>query len=130
MELNQVVSDQGSGIKACSNDLSSQHIPELFHAQHELTKATSAPLSAQEGEFERNLAKSEEKLKKVLEKHGEQSENASKTAVTRNLSQYGYDVRRKRCKTVREAKNGKNPSSHRIRLSAMSLIFSFSTLLL
>lgn len=104
MELNQVVSDQGSGIKSCANDLGAHHVPELFHAQQELTKATSAPLAAQEREFERNLVEAEEKLNKAIKKHGEGSEKALKATSARNLIRFGYEARKERRKKVREAK--------------------------
>ena len=52
LELGQVVSDLCGGIRACTNELGAQHIPELFHAQYEITKATAGALNAQKREFE------------------------------------------------------------------------------
>lgn len=121
MELNQVVSDQGTGIRSCSNDLGAQHIPELFHAQHELTKATSAPLAAQAREFEKNLAKAEEKLCKAVKKYGKNSERASKAASIRNLSRHGYEVRKERCAKVREAKKALGRIHHPINIDTGKL---------
>lgn len=121
LELNQVVSDQGTGICSCSKDLGAQHIPELFHAQHELTKATSAPLAAQEREFKTNLAKTEEKLSKIIKKHDEKSEKTLKIVATRNLSEHGHEIRKGRCIKVREAKKELGRVHHPIDLNTGKL---------
>lgn len=121
LELGQVVSDQGSGIKSCSNELGAHHIPELFHAQHELTKATSAPLAGQEREFEKKLAKAEEKYSKVIKKHGEHSEKTSQATAARNLSRHGLEIRKERRKKVREAKKELGKIHHPINLETGTL---------
>jgi hypothetical protein len=104
LELQQVVSDQGSGIRSCSEILGVRHVAELFHAQHELTKATSAPLSAQEREFEKSLSEAEEKLKKKIERYGADSNEAQGARATRNLKHHGLEMRKERRQKVREAK--------------------------
>ncbi|MGA8163397.1 MAG: DUF6399 domain-containing protein, partial [Waddliaceae bacterium] len=94
---------------------------ELFHAQHELTKATSAPLVAQEREFEMNLAKAEKKLSKVVKQHGKNSGKTSKAAEIRNLNQHGYEVRKERCTKVREAKKELGRIHHPINMDTGKL---------
>jgi hypothetical protein len=101
--------------------LSAQHIPELFHAQHELTKATSAPLAAQERELKKNLAQAEEKLNKIIKKHSEKSEKALKAAATYNLSKHGHEMRKERCTKVREAKKELGRVHHPIDLNTGKL---------
>jgi hypothetical protein len=68
VELGQVVSDLCGAIRAVTKDLGAQHISELFHAQHEISKATSAPLSSQERHAERALNEAKEHIKKIKEK--------------------------------------------------------------
>ena len=55
VELGQVVSDLCGAIRAVTKDLGAEHISELFHAQHEISKATSAPLGSQERHAENAL---------------------------------------------------------------------------
>lgn len=68
VEISQVVSDLCGAIRAVTKDLGAEHIPELFHAQYEISKATSAPLAAQERYSEKALNDAEEKLKKAQTK--------------------------------------------------------------
>ena len=68
VDLGQVVSDLCGAIRAVTKDLGAQHISELFHAQHEINKATSAPLSSQERHAEKALNEAEEYIKKIKEK--------------------------------------------------------------
>jgi hypothetical protein len=68
VELGQVVSDLCGAIRSVTKDLGAQHISELFHAQHEISKATSAPLSSQERHAEKALNEAEEHIKKIKEK--------------------------------------------------------------
>ena len=65
IEISQVVSDLCGAIRAVTKDLGAEHISELFHAQHEISKATSAPLAAQERYSEKALNEAEEKIKKI-----------------------------------------------------------------
>lgn len=67
VELGQVVSDLCGAIRAVTKDLGAEHISELFHAQHEISKATSAPLASQERHAEIALNKAEETIKKIQE---------------------------------------------------------------
>ena len=41
IELAQVVSDLCGGIRSSAKELGATHIPELFHAQYEISKATA-----------------------------------------------------------------------------------------
>jgi hypothetical protein len=103
LDIQQVVSDQGSGIVACAKALGAEHTPELFHAQQELTKATSAPLSKQEKEFENGLNAAEEKLSKQIKRHGSNSQQAKEASIERNLKQYGLEVRQERRRRAKKA---------------------------
>jgi hypothetical protein len=67
IELGQVVSDLCGAIRAVTKDLGAEHISELFHAQHEISKATSAPLASQVRHAENTLNKAEETIKKIQE---------------------------------------------------------------
>ena len=67
VELGQVVSDLCGAIRAVTNDLGAEHISELFHAQYEISKATSAPLASQERHAGSALNKAEENIKKIKE---------------------------------------------------------------
>lgn len=64
--VDQVVSDLCGSIRSCTKALGAEHIPELFHAQQELSRATSAPLASQERCAKKALDESEEKIKNIL----------------------------------------------------------------
>ena len=65
--LGQVVSDLCGAIRASTKALGAKHSPDLFHAQHEISKATSAALSSQERSAEKAVGKAEEKLERAQE---------------------------------------------------------------
>ena len=79
------------------------HISELFHGMYEISKAVAGPLASQERAFEKELTKTEEKVKKVVKKHGENSEQAIKAIATRNLAKLGLDMRKYRRKKAKDA---------------------------
>ncbi len=114
VEVDQVVSDLCGAICALAKDMGAAHIPELFHAQYEISKATSGALSAQEREFEKVLKESEEKLKKTISKHGENSDKSKKAKETRNLREFGYRARKERCEKVKKAKKNLGKINHPI----------------
>lgn len=103
LDIQQVVSDQGSGIVACAKALGAEHTAELFHAQQELTKATSAPLAKQEKEFENSLNVAEKKLRKKIKQHGSNSQEAKKASIERNLKQHGLEMRQERRRRAKKA---------------------------
>lgn len=76
--LDQVVSDLCGGIRSAAKGLGAEHIAELFHAQHEISKATSAPLASQEKNSEKALNEAEENIKKISEKPLKLGKNDSK----------------------------------------------------
>ena len=76
--LGQVVSDLCGAIRAMTKDLGAEHISELFHAQYEISKATSAPLASQERHAENALHEAEENIKKIKEKPIRLGKNDSK----------------------------------------------------
>jgi hypothetical protein len=103
LDLQQVVSDQGSGIVACAKALGAEHTPELFHAQQELTKATSASLAKQEKEFEKGLHEAKEKLQKKINRYGSDSEQAQEATREYNLKQHGLELRQERRRKAKGA---------------------------
>lgn len=68
IEVGQVVSDLCGAIRSVTKELGAIHICELFHSQHEISKATAAPLAAQERYSKIALDEAEEKFKKANEK--------------------------------------------------------------
>ena len=57
VEVIQVTSDEGKGLVAhVTHGLGAVHSPDLFHVQHELSKATAAPLAARERAAQRVVA--------------------------------------------------------------------------
>lgn len=121
VELDQVVSDLCGGIRACTKKMGATHIPELFHAQYEISKATAAALSSQERAFAKNLNESEEKLKKVVTKYGEDSAQAEKAKGIRNLCQLAAESTKERSNKVKVAKKELGMIHHPINLQTGEL---------
>ena len=64
----QATSDEAPGLLAyVAHHLGAHHSPDLFHVQHELNKAVSAPMATKQRAAEKALAKAEETLKRVHE---------------------------------------------------------------
>ena len=103
IEIDQVVSDLGSGIAACVKELGAQHSPDLFHGQQELSKAVSGALAVQKKAFEKELKEAEEKVQKTVARHGKDSEKAKQAIGMRNLRQHGLEQRTKRQEAARAA---------------------------
>jgi hypothetical protein len=71
----QSTSDEASGLLAyVEHHLGAHHSPDLFHVQHELSKAVSMPLAAKQRAAEKAVATAEETLTRVQEHT--QSDNA------------------------------------------------------
>jgi len=65
-QLRQATSDEAPGLLAyVAAHLSVQHSPALFHGQHELSKAVSAPLGTTQRVAAKAAAKAEETLQRV-----------------------------------------------------------------
>jgi Family of unknown function (DUF6399) len=61
----QATSDEAPGLLAyVAHHLGAHHSPDLFHVQHELSKAVSAPMATKQRAAEKTLAKAEETLKR------------------------------------------------------------------
>jgi hypothetical protein len=121
VELWQVASDLCGGIRSYAKETGAEHIPELFHALFEISKATAAPLAAQEREFENTLAEAEEKLKKIEERHGEASEKAYEARILRNCREIGLRERKERRQKVQTAKRELSKTHHPIDLKTGKL---------
>lgn len=121
VELGQVVSDLCGGIRACAKELGATHIPEVFHAQYEITKATAGALASQEREFEKLVSEAEEKVEKVVKKHGNESEKAKEAMQVLGLRKFGLERRQERCKKVKDAKKELGRIHHPIDLSTGKL---------
>ncbi len=121
VELGQVVSDLCGGIRSYANEAGAKHIPELFHAQYEISKATSAPLAAQEREFENALAEAGEKLKKAEEKHEQGSKQVRDAKISQNCRKIGLEWRKERRQKVKMAKKELGKIHHPIDLTTGKL---------
>jgi hypothetical protein len=121
VELDQVVSDLCGGIRACAKDLGATHIPEVFHAQYEITKATAGALASQERESERLVSEAEEKIEKAVKKQGKESEKAKEAVKVHSLRNIGLKWRQERRKKVKDAKKQLGRIHHPIDISTGQL---------
>ncbi len=117
VELGQVVSDLCGGIRAAASDLGAHHTPELFHAQYDISKGTSAPLTAQKKEFEAHLEEAKINLEKTIKNHGQNSEKTKEALCAKNLRKYGLEQRSERCLKVKKAKKELGKIYHPIDLT-------------
>ncbi len=121
VQIDQVVSDLCGGIRACAKGLEAVHSPDIFHAQQEITKATSAPLASQEEAFRTAFDDADKKLQKAIEKHGEHAEKSKQARIMRNLRGIGYEARKERRKNVGVAKKELGRAHHPINLQTGKL---------
>src|SRR5215467_8539189 len=64
----QATSDEAPGLLAyVAHHLGAHHSPDLFHVQHELSKAVSAPMAAKQRAAAKAITTAEETLKQVHE---------------------------------------------------------------
>jgi hypothetical protein len=64
----QATSDEAPGLLAyVEHHLGAHHSPDLFHVQHELSKAVSAPMAVKQRAAHKAVAKAEEALKRMHE---------------------------------------------------------------
>jgi hypothetical protein len=103
VEIDQVVSDLGTGITACTKELGANHSPDLFHGQYELSKAVSGALATQKRSFDKELKEAEERVQKTVARYGAGSEKAKQAIGVHNLRQYGLEERSKRLEASRTA---------------------------
>ena len=65
----QATSDEAPGLLAyVEHHLGAHHSPDLFHVQHELSKAVSAPLAAKQRAAHKAVTQAEERLTRVQER--------------------------------------------------------------
>ena len=121
VELAQVVSDLCGGIRSSAKELGAKHIPELFHSQYEISKATAAPLSAQEREFEKAVVEADVKVKKAILKEGVNSQKTQEALETYNLRKFGLEKRKERNQKVKVAKKELGRIHHPIDMSTGKL---------
>jgi hypothetical protein len=117
VKLDQVVSDLCGGIRSYAKEAGAKHIPELFHAQYEISKATAAPLAAQEKELEKALMEADKKLKKTEKKHGEGSEKACEARIASNYTKIGLEKRQERKCKVQTSRKALGKIHHPIDLA-------------
>lgn len=111
IELGQVVSDLCGAIRAVTKDLGAKHISELFHAQHEISKATSAPLASQERHLKKALNEAEEKVAKITmrprrlrkEEHKKQVSEIEEAVNFRDKLKTEFEEKSKRREEVKTA---------------------------
>lgn len=129
IKISQVVSDLGCGIRACAKALGAEHIPELFHVQHEISKGTSAPLASQERSAENALNEAEERLKRlkahprrlVLEERKKQEKERSEAINARDQLRAEFEVKAKRREDVKQAIRQMGKIHHPINLQTGQL---------
>jgi hypothetical protein len=107
--VSQVVSDLCGAIRSCAKTLGAKHIPELFHNQYEISKATSAPLASQAKANERALYEAEEKVKEmsrrprrlIKEIQARQEQELAEAIYNRDKLKVGSEIKIKRCEDVK-----------------------------
>jgi hypothetical protein len=114
--LTQVVSDLCGGIRASAKKLGAKHIPDLFHAIYEVSKATSAPLAAHERGLEKGVVDAQEKLNKAIIKYGKESLKTEEAEGVCNLKKLGLKWSKERREQVRAAKKELGQIHHPIEL--------------
>jgi hypothetical protein len=68
IKIVQCTSDEGKGIvRHVKKDLGAHHCPDVFHVQHEISKATSAPLSSKTKKAKRDLEKAGEEINRRIQ---------------------------------------------------------------
>lgn len=104
VKIVQSTSDEGKAILShVKHELHAEHSPDLFHVQQELTRATAAPLHAQEKEFESLAEKAKQQLERSIKKYGEGSSMTIEAARTHRCRNAGLELRKKRRHKVKEA---------------------------
>lgn len=111
VELGQVVSDLCGAIRSCTNKLEAVHIPELFHAQYEISKATSAALASQEKNAEKALNEAEEVVKRIeasprwieKEKRKKQQQEIEKVRYARDIRKVEFEKKKKHREAAKTA---------------------------
>lgn len=129
IELGQVVSDLCGAIRAVTKDLGAKHISELFHAQHEISKATSAPLASQERHSKKALNEAEEKVAKVTmrprrlrkEEHKKQVSEIEEAVNFRDKLKTEFEEKSKRREEVKTAVREMGKIHHPIDLKTGAL---------
>lgn len=118
IEVGQVVSDLCGALTSYTKDIGAQHSPDLFHGQYELAKATAAPLTSQEKAFEKAVDEADAKVKKMIKKHGQSSEEAQKAISEHKLRIFGLEERKQRKERVQKAKKAIGVIYHPIDLES------------
>jgi hypothetical protein len=124
VELGQVVSDLCGAIRSCTKKLEAVHIPELFHAQQEISKATSAALASQEKNAEKALIEAEEVVKRIETKprllerdaYRKQQQEIEKAHHTRDIRKVEFEKKKNRREAVKSATREMGKIHHPINL--------------
>ncbi len=67
IEVLQVVSDLCGAIRLCAKEMQAKHIPDLFHSQQELKRATFGPLASQKKSTQNRLEQKKRIFEKVIQ---------------------------------------------------------------
>lgn len=111
LKVMQVVSDLAGAIRLATKKLKAEHIPELFHAQNEISKATSFALSCLTRTAENALKEAEDKLQRVsneprsllIEKQKTQKRKINEATVIRDGLKIEFELKEGRQKEVSAA---------------------------
>jgi len=129
IKIGQVVSDLCGAIRSVTKALGAEHISELFHAQYEISKATAAPLAAQERYSKQALNEMEEKFKKASERprrldkkeRQKQLREIEETRNTRDRLKIEFEEKAKRREEVKMAISEMGKIHHPINLKTGAL---------
>jgi hypothetical protein len=129
IKLSQVVSDLCGAIRSVTKELGAEHISELFHAQHEISKATSASLASQEryskvalNEAEVMVKKANEKPRRLeMEERKKQLRELEEAVNVRDKRKIEFEQKSKRREDVKSAVREMGKIHHPINLKCGAL---------
>ncbi len=127
--IEQVVSDLCGAIRKATLELGAEHSSELFHGQHEICKAVSAPLASQERAAEKALNEAEEKINKINKKprklkkeEAKKRKQELKEAIdARDKRRIEFEIRSKRRKKAKNAMKEMSAIHHPINIKTGKL---------
>jgi len=125
IEVCQVVSDLCGAIRLCAKDMGAEHISDLFHAQQELSRATSGALASQKKNIQKRLNQQEKALEKMIhqplsiliEKRKQQERELKESKEQCKQLKEDFDNKEQRQEKVKEAIKELGNAAHPINLN-------------
>lgn len=129
VEVGQVVSDLCGSIRSCSEELGAEHSPDLFHAQREMSQATSAALASQERGGEKALQQAEIEFNRLKqkprwlekEKQKEQAHEIEEATKRCDSLKVEWEAKKKRRESVKKSIQEMGEAHHPIHLKTGQL---------